>query len=137
MALDNPGTFQAGDRVYVTARRTGVCDVSGVCASPCLAVNSIDTCFSEEVSLFRGKQGCLRAVSTTFGDVALEHAEDLQPGDVRLITGALRQDGSLCPAISQVSVQDNRTDLFVRGCGTLQLGFECAPLIALETPTGT
>jgi hypothetical protein len=134
LVLSSPGPFAAGDLVYATGRVTESCIPQPTCSDSCLEVSSIDPCFAGRGTLKRGRQGCSVLEIGTDQTVAVEHVDFFEAGDEVAVEGSHKAESSLCSALGLEVIEDNLVNRSFAGCGTLRLGFECAPL--LETDDG-
>ena len=128
LVLSSAEGFLVGDRVYATGRVTTSCTPQTTCSDSCLGVTGIGPCFSAPGTLERGRQRCLEFTTVAGETVAVEHVDSFDVGDEVVVKGARESESSLCSALGLDVIEDNLISRSFSGCGTLRIGFECAPL---------
>ncbi|MGE3181162.1 MAG: hypothetical protein AB7N71_05985, partial [Phycisphaerae bacterium] len=130
--LENEGTFNVGDRVWVRGRRVPQLPCGPAFSGPGIADNDIFECYEDCATLQMGPQGC-PVLETSNGPgnlLFVENIEAFQIGDRVWVQGCLNPESTLCPPLVAPGVEDNAIGLCFEDCGTIEElpGFPCPVL---------
>lgn len=121
-ALEETGSFSAGDRVFVAGTLDGNAAPCAGFTGAAIVDNSIDSCFETYGLLEEGADGCLLLRSDDMGLIAIENTDSYEAGDFIFAAGLFVTNSTLCPGETSDAIEQNMIKRAIIDCGTLTAG---------------